>query len=1041
MKKRVFFAFIIMLTILLSLPIPVIAEMLDRYEDPAQIYRSGSFEATDGTKMDFSFEGGTITGAKWGVVRHSTSYSLEGTFKEGESISLGVKGTQAPVSEDIHVWNTMKVYLTFYDSDSKPIGEAVKYDSGTVKEGTLSYAVGNSVPEGTIEISASGIFTTRWANAHTVVNDSASIYIKLKPEKPSQGAAPVKPTATPEPEPEPEPEKEKEQKELEPVIQIEDDPVSETEGEESTPIKTAAIIGIAATIAALGAAGASGAAAAGSAGAESSAEDKALEEAARQKTGDYRMVVYKTFGDTIEYDKPGQEVYARIESADPVTGMWQYDNEKSMLGIVVSLSRTEGLTLGPPSVIPGKGRGITFINKNPNPKDDAKAILSFRYTAPDGGYFERQLAFKMAGKPEIIIDKKAYLLSTEAHYDLPYRLVGCGETPEISFSCPSGLVSADLSVGDEENKRFLRISPAEDAVKWDQTSFNKPAKCKIEVKYGIKPEDLVYAEFEIGLCYEGIGTAYEGLDTNKIPKDEDIINCDPEKDKRYEKGIWLPLLVMKWDEKSRQLKHDISLSGALEFEFELDKVTVDYSDPEKLTQAQSALDEAFPRRERTTSARPAEYSTAIDNENKPVTYVLYAENDSAGGADPLPVSVTVSSTDSTLNPLVLSAKVKFSNNLREYIKRFFAYSENTFARSFASFGDVNRYLAAMDFIEDRVYMVSNAPFDLRMNENYYEHAEGAEGYGDFLANPLGGGRVRSVVLKDDSYPQHGNDMLKIQSMVHELTHAIEHMNGFTEEAGGERHSYFLQYTSDAFNKLAEIERGHNTDLKIALDDVVGKIRKAYTNEHNTDEPRELTWFGADMPLTQHYFIDKYIKDFPSYASSSLSQENRQRIADVLATAYFPLNILGYFIEETGPFKGNAWSLNWNEGNLEKIITNGNDMYFIRVMGAPRWVGGNKAVLKAEMEVTLKGKVDFEALKRPSQEIFDIEITSASSDYYDMNNPNYEKRDDLIVRWYPRGSVADSIISGHTSGNCFVSPLKSSGRPSTFDVFKGTIGPR
>jgi hypothetical protein len=75
-----------------------------------------------------------------------------------------------------------------------------------------------------------------------------------------------------------------------------------------------------------GAAGAAGS----SNGAESAAAQKSLEEAARQKTGDFRMVVYKTFGDTIEFEKPGQEVYARIESADPATGMWQYDAEKSM---------------------------------------------------------------------------------------------------------------------------------------------------------------------------------------------------------------------------------------------------------------------------------------------------------------------------------------------------------------------------------------------------------------------------------------------------------------------------------------------------------------------------------------------------------------------------------------------------------------------------------------------------------------------------------------------------------------------------------------
>ena len=90
-------------------------------------------------------------------------------------------------------------------------------------------------------------------------------------------------------------------------------------------------------------------------------------------------------------------------------------------------------------------------------------------------------------------------------------------------------------------------------------------------------------------------------------------------------------------------------------------------------------------------------------------------------------------------------KIKFSNNLREYIKRYFAYSENTFARSFASFGNVNRYLAAMDFIEDRVFTVSNIPFALRMNGNYYENAEGHEGYGDRVMNPLGGGRERSVL--------------------------------------------------------------------------------------------------------------------------------------------------------------------------------------------------------------------------------------------------------------------------------------------------------
>ena len=415
MKKiyRVIATIIIMMIVLFCPIVSMADEMLDIWESPASIFRSGSFESTDKTRMDFSFEGGTLTGASWTSGRHAAIYSLEGTFKEGEDISISIKGTEAPgIDEQSHVFNCLEVELIFLDKGSNYIGEPIKYWSDYVKDEVLSFAGGSPVPKGTVQVSARGYYKCRWATPYIVVEEKVGVYITLKPEK-IPPAAIVTPTATPTPKPTPEPE-EPEKKDLKPVVQVEDDPVSETEGEESTPIKTAAIIGIAATVAAMGAAGAAGATG-GSAGAESAAAQKALEEAARNKTGDYRMVVYKTFGDTIEFNKTGQEVYARIESVDPATGMWQYDAQKSMTGIVVSLPRTEGLTLGPPSVIPGKGRGVTFINKNPNPKDDAQAILSFRYTAPDGGYFERQLAFKLAGKPEIIIEKNTYLLSTEAH--------------------------------------------------------------------------------------------------------------------------------------------------------------------------------------------------------------------------------------------------------------------------------------------------------------------------------------------------------------------------------------------------------------------------------------------------------------------------------------------------------------------------------------------------------------------------------------------------------------------------------------------------
>ena len=134
-------------------------------------------------------------------------------------------------------------------------------------------------------------------------------------------------------------------------------------------------------------------------------------------------------------------------------------------------------------------------------------------------------------------------------------------------------------------------------------------------------------------------------------------------------------------------------------------------------------------------------------------------------------------------------------------------------------------------------------------------------------------------------------------------------------------------------------------------------------------------------------------------------------------------------------------MNWNDGLLEKVITNDTDRHYIRVVGSPKWVGGNKAVLRSQVEVSLKGKVDFEALKGPSQEIFDVELTSASNEIYDMNNPNYEKRDDLVIRWYPRGGVNNSMIYKQITGNFYISPLTPCSRPSTFDVEKDFLGKR
>ncbi len=94
---------------------------------------SGIFESTSQTRMDFSVSGGTLTGAGWSYGRHYAIYSLSGTCKEGEAISLSVTGTQAPGVDDALVFNILTVKLTFRDGNYDIIGEEQSYTSDPVK--------------------------------------------------------------------------------------------------------------------------------------------------------------------------------------------------------------------------------------------------------------------------------------------------------------------------------------------------------------------------------------------------------------------------------------------------------------------------------------------------------------------------------------------------------------------------------------------------------------------------------------------------------------------------------------------------------------------------------------------------------------------------------------------------------------------------------------------------------------------------------------------------------------------------------------------
>jgi len=194
--KRIFVLFAVILLVVTCLPLSALAAgLLDKDANPPDVVSSGSFEATSGTRMDFSVSGGLLMASNWSYGRHYAIYTLMGTCKEGENLSLSVAGTQAPGVDDVLVWNILVAKLTFRDSNANIIGETLEYNSGAAKSSPLSHEISATVPPGTKTVDISGTFNCRWAGA-TVVDELAAVMVKLDVVKTEPTATPV-PVATP----------------------------------------------------------------------------------------------------------------------------------------------------------------------------------------------------------------------------------------------------------------------------------------------------------------------------------------------------------------------------------------------------------------------------------------------------------------------------------------------------------------------------------------------------------------------------------------------------------------------------------------------------------------------------------------------------------------------------------------------------------------------------------------------------------------------------------------------------------------------------
>ena len=811
-----------------------------------------------------------------------------------------------------------------------------------------------------------------------------------------------------------------------PVTQIDDSGPKTSAGEETTDIKTAAILGIAAVVAAIAGAGvaAGGAVAGGTSGAAGTVDpagQKATEEAAKQKSGDFRMVLYKSFGDTIIHGRTNQYIMARIEEKDEVTGLWELDLIRSY-DISITISPVEGLELYPPPfnpAAPGKGNTIMFQNKEPKATE---AILSLKFSAPDGGYFQRNIKFKLSGEPSIKLaaNKVWFLEGDYKPFELGCQLIGYDSAVyNIYLDGDKDHIILEMAK-DSKGNDVIKVTLAPGAFdNWDKRAFIYPYACSIAYEDKVNLKKVGRAEFTVNLCYEGIGLA--NSDPGKTTKIDElpepmvlVVYREEESYRRTETMLRLALTVASWNNKKRMLEYDTDVAKTLQLTYTVDTSSDEFkNDTEKISAIQALKDAVLKTSQTDQIAGRIDYN----KEMKPAFFATVTTGTTESGLAPFPVLLTVSLPGGKHSDLVLKGTFNPLCDWEKIVRWFFEFPAGTFAHGHMTIGNPDLYVEGLKFIGNRVYSFENVPFDTTSNENHYE---------DGVIASITHKRVRSVVLRKDSIPTGIGDYKKAQSLVHELTHALEHKNMgsartlVAAEAGHERHTYFLQYASDVIYELTLAERGINTVKNVR--DAIVNMNKVYFNSYNTDEPRELSWFGASIP-TQHRLFKTYIDEWTNMGSIT----GAGKVGEILSRTYFPgavknadKHFPAAFEVQSGKLKGARLLIGWAEGRLTNFGVR-HKHYRFEIKDPLRWMGGFTLHTKLEVfdKLALGGMGTGTAQR--SRDTFTVTLTAPET--LDYDNPEFIKISGFSATWQlESGDDKNSILAPDIHGGKMTTPL-------------------
>jgi hypothetical protein len=306
-------------------------------------------------------------------------------------------------------------------------------------------------------------------------------------------------------------------------------------------------------------------------------------------------------------------------------------------------------------------------------------------------------------------------------------------------------------------------------------------------------------------------------------------------------------------------------------------------------------------------------------------------------------------------------------------------------------GKLETYFSALEFIENRVYCESHMPYSPKSKENHYEDA-----YMDVS-------RKNYVYLQDRSMPKAIGDWKEIQSLHHELCHAIEHQHGDTSQNKKlqERHAYFIQHLTDVVKNLSDMERGLVSPA-LGAKEAIQAYYNVFFDEHNT-EPQTFSWFGVTY-LTQHRMFERYA-NFDMYGGDTVPDSLKSEIAKAFRENYYPGNVQGKgslgskFRETTGMFSGGIWSFKATTAFLG--LVNNMDFshpdYEFKRMSNPRWEPG-----------TLKLKVIFDVKGLKSGKIDELEV-ELDGGSFDDSDYHYPKIDEFTVTMRSTYRIKDGIL--------------------------------